>query len=42
MECSNKLPSAFIFGSGSTGMQILPLAKEEYNILGFLDNNEQR
>jgi len=39
---SRKLPSAFIFGSGSTGMQILPLAKAEYNILGFLDNNEQK
>jgi hypothetical protein len=32
----------FIFGSESTGKFILPIVKEQYEVLGFLDNNSKR
>jgi hypothetical protein len=32
----------FIFGSGSTGKFVLHIVEEQYEVLGFLDNNSKR
>ncbi|MCL1997691.1 MAG: hypothetical protein FWG65_02880 [Turicibacter sp.] len=33
------LPTAFIFGAGGTARSLLPTIQEEYEVLGFIDNN---
>lgn len=33
---------AFIFGAGATGKALLPLMKEKYEIIGFLDNDPKK
>jgi sulfatase maturation enzyme AslB (radical SAM superfamily) len=42
MKCTNNQyykSRAFIFGAGKLGKLCLPMLKEEYDILGYLDNN---
>jgi len=39
---STNLPRAYIFGSGSSAKELLSIVQEEYQIIAFLDNNEDR
>jgi FlaA1/EpsC-like NDP-sugar epimerase len=36
------MPRVYIFGSGPTGKGLLPLIQKQYQIIGFVDNDETR
>jgi hypothetical protein len=33
---------AFVFGSGSTAKNLLPVIGQKYDVIGFLDNDPKR
>ena len=39
---SNGLPKAIIFGTGSSGQKVLPLAQQQYQVVAFVDNDKKR
>jgi len=39
---SGLFPKAFIFGAGTKGRELLPLIKEKYQVVAFLDNDNSK